>query len=232
MIISVVGVVETKYLVLMLSRGLSVENKVLIVTNDIAYKRIGIAVDGDEYLRRIENVDILVDMLLEGSNSISDNDINEIASSVANRTFERYSAVIVSTSDTFIDGADCKVYCEGTDSKSRTSMVTNVINNYSKMVAEVDNESDIDVKEKVIEIVISSKAGSVKDKTKGIMNIDANTVLQLMNIEEKHQIEIFKNKTIMSCICKHIAPVIGFKSSKMEKMIKRKRTIVSKSDIE
>lgn len=227
MIVSIVSVVEAKPLVLMLARGLSLENKVLILTNDITYKRIGNKIEADEMFRRIENID--VNIMLDAEEKLKNaTDVEDKANELYEVTFEKYEAIIVITTSAFVDGADCRVYCEGNDSKWRSELITSEIHKFEDLKQSLDNESDVSDKDKVIEIILTSNASVVKDKSKCVVSMDANTMIQLMSIEEKHQMEIFKNKMLLGCICKMIAPVLGIDGIKMDKMIKRKAIITEK----
>ena len=203
-IISIVGNVDKRIIAIPLARGLSIDGKTAIITDDTSYKRL---YKDNRDIGSISGVDIVIDY-----------DINENSIEKLHETYEAYKHYVF-VSNTFLHKeSNATILCRGRD---RSLLADDV----AQKLGEIDEEDKPVIKSSEIVLTV----GRVdKKETVNTLQIIDKYYRYLGELEETKTLDAPNDKVLAKKIASLVGNEAGIPADTLEKLINRKQVIDSK----
>lgn len=203
-LISIVGNVDKRIIAIPLARGLSIDGKTAIITDDSSYKRLYIE---DTNVGTIDGIDIVIDY-----------EINENSIDVLKETHEAYKHYVFVSNSYINKNSDLTILCRGRD---RSLIADSVV----QTIGEEDSEGKHIVNSKEITLT----AGKVDKKELGnTIKILDKHYRYLGEIEETKTLDAPNDSLLARKIADLVGRSAGINEKTLEKLINRSKVIANK----
>ena len=203
-LISIVGNVDKRIVAIPLARGLSIDGKTAIITDDSSYKRL---YSEDTNVGTIDGIDIVIDY-----------EINENSIDVLKETHEAYKHYVFVSNSYINKNSDLTILCRGRDRGMLSDSV-------AKEIGETDNKGKKLLESK--EVIIANGKIDKKEMTNTIQMLD-KYYRYLGNVEETKTLDTPNDSVLAKKIAGLVGDIAGINGSVLEKLINRSKVITNK----
>jgi len=204
-IISIIGNIDKRIVAIPLARGLSIDGKTAIITDDTSYRRL---YKNGENLGSIDGLNILIDY-----------DINENSIEKLSETYETHKHFVF-VSDNFIHKeSNVVILCKGRD---RSLIADDVAQKVGQLY---ENEDASSIKCKEITITVGSVDKVDKKEANSTIQMTDKYYKYLGTLEETKTLDAPKDTVLAKKIARLVGNDAGVLADTLEKLINRKLVI-------
>lgn len=226
--ISILGLADTRAMVLCIARGFMIDGKTAIVTDDTSYKRL-MARDydyaGKEVFGRLEDIDIIVDVNLK--DKVNGTSIDQYLNTTLSGMGETYKNIVFVSDEVFDRTNGFTVICKGNEDNfdaaiKKCKVVADAVKEEKEYQANKDKPDALKSNAiQVIEVEIKQATKSKEADSNNVIRLSGTDLQWILGVEETKKLDVISNQQLINKIDGLVGEGCGMGNGRLAQLIAR-----------